>query len=99
MGPYLALCPFLRLMNLAKRNPEAYAAAPFKLPRWAMKVLPPTALLIYAYGIYFSWDYIGTKAAVILLAYAGLAAAYAFWREPVVKMTMDTDQGGQKLSE
>lgn len=83
-GAVFGILPVLAIMNLAKRNPDAYHAAPFKLPVWAMSVLPLIAALIYAYGIYFSWDFIGVKPALALLIYMSLATAYAYWREPVV---------------
>ena len=95
-GAVFGILPVLALMNLARRNPKAYAAAPFKLPRWAMRVLPLIALLIYTYGIYFSWEFIGVRPAATLLIYAGLAAAYAYWREPVVKTTMENGSAAQR---
>ncbi len=83
-GAVFGILPVLALYNLASRNPEAYERAPFKLPKWAMKTLPLIALTIYSYGIYFSWDFIGVKSAVIFGFYAVCASAYALWRQPVV---------------
>ncbi|HFB54397.1 MAG TPA: amino acid permease [Hellea balneolensis] len=83
-GAIFGIMPVLALMNLAKRKPEAYAGAPFRLPKLAMTILPIIALMIYGYGIYFSWDFIGVKSAVIFAIYAACALAYAVWREPVV---------------
>jgi len=94
-GAVFGIMPVLAIMNLAKRNPTAYKAAPFKLPVWAMTVFPLIALLIYTYGIYFSWDFIGVKPALSLMVYMGLATAYAFWREPVVKLKMGSGQADQ----
>jgi len=91
-GAVFGILPVLAVMNLAKRNPDAYKAAPFKLPVLAMTVLPLIALLIYAYGIYFSWDFIGVKPALSLLVYMGFASAYAYWREPVVMLKMGKAQ-------
>lgn len=90
-GAVFGILPVLAIMNLTKRDPDAYRAAPFKLPIWAMTFLPLIALLIYAYGIYFSWDFIGIKPALILLVYMGLATVYAVWREPVVLRKIQSD--------
>lgn len=87
-GAIFGILPVLALMNLTNRNPTAYKNAPFRLPKLATKILPLLALLIYAYGIYFSWDFIGIKSAMIFLTYSLFAIAYGFWREPVVKAKM-----------
>jgi len=85
VGAIFGLFPVVAIYNLAKRRPEAYAKAPFKLPLWAMKILPIIAVLIYGYGIYSSWTFIGNKGWLTLLAYLALVTAYVIWRAPIVE--------------
>jgi len=85
VGAIFGLFPVFALFNLARRNPEAYAAAPFKLPIWATQALPVLAVGIYGYGIYSSWGFVGNTGWIALVIYAGLLLAYAFWREPKIK--------------
>ena len=82
VGAIFGLFPVLALYNLAKRNPEAYHRAPFKLPVLIMKVLPVLALLIYGYGIYSSWEFIGNTGWLLLLGYSVLVMLYIHLREP-----------------
>ena len=47
--------------------------APFRLPLWATKSLPLLAVIIYGYGIYSSWDFIGNTGWLLLLGYSALS--------------------------
>ncbi len=85
VGAIFGLFPVFALFNLARRNPEAYMSAPFKLPVWATQILPVLAVGIYGYGIYSSWGFVGNKGWIALVIYTGLLLAYAFWREPKTK--------------
>jgi len=85
VGAIFGLFPVFALYNLAKRKPEAYAKAPFRLPLWAMKVLPLMAVAIYGYGIYSSWDFIGNTGWLLLLGYTSLVVGYIYFRTPYVK--------------
>ncbi|PHR92355.1 MAG: amino acid transporter [Robiginitomaculum sp.] len=80
-GAIFGLFPVVAIFNLKTKNSKAYANAPFKLPVWAMKILPLLAVLIYGYGIYTSWDFIGVKGMVGFSVYTVVVLAYAFWRE------------------
>jgi hypothetical protein len=78
-------------MCLYKKNPTAYLRARFKLPVWAMTVLPLVSLMIYTYGAYLSFvDFISTQHLVALVVYSSLAILYAKWREKVVLRTAAT---------
>jgi len=94
-GAIFGLFPVVALFNLSSRNRKAYENAPFKVPVWAMKILPIMAVLIYAYGIYKSWDFIGVTGMVSFAVYSALMLGYAYWREPVVKLKSGNDQGAQ----
>jgi len=85
VGAIFGLFPVFALYNLAKKRPAQYAAAPFKLPVFATKLFPVLAVIIYGYGIYSSWGFVGNKGWIALAVYTLVVAAYAFWREPVVK--------------
>ena len=85
-GAIFGLFPVVALYNLAARKPTQYAGAPFKLPVWIMKLFPVLAVLIYGYGIYKSWPFIGTQGMTAFLIYSLIALTYAFWRYPVVKL-------------
>ena len=84
VGAIFGLFPVVALYNLATRNPDAYAKAPFKLPIWAMKILPLLAVVIYGYGIYSSWDFIGNAGWFTLAAYMVLVVGYIYLRAPYV---------------
>ena len=47
-----------------------------------MKVLPLLAVLIYGYGIYSSWEFIGNTGWLLLLGYSLLVILYIHLREP-----------------
>jgi APA family basic amino acid/polyamine antiporter len=96
-GAIFGLFPVIALFNLSERNPQAYEKAPFKIPIWAMKTLPLIAALIYGYGIYKSWDFIGVKGATAFAVYTGLVITYAVWRAPVVKLKSGSAQAAQTL--
>ena len=82
VGAIFGLFPVLSLYNLAKRNPEAYRRAPFKLPVLMMRVLPLFAVLIYGYGVYSSWEFIGNTGWLLLLCYSAVVVFYIYLRYP-----------------
>lgn len=84
VGAIFGLFPVVALYNLASRNPEAYEKAPFKLPVWMMKVFPLMAVIIYGYGVYSSWDFIGNTGWLMLAGYAALVLIYIYFRNPYV---------------
>jgi len=47
-----------------------------------MKTLPLMAVLIYGYGIYASWEFIGNTGWLLLLGYSALVMLYIHFREP-----------------
>jgi heme/copper-type cytochrome/quinol oxidase subunit 2 len=82
VGIVFGIIPALALYNLNTKNPKAYENAKFKLPIFAMKLLPVLALAIYVYGAYLSFDgFIRQEHIVVFLVYSIAAVAYAFWRE------------------
>jgi APA family basic amino acid/polyamine antiporter len=93
-GAIFGLFPVVALYNLANRKPDAYAQAPFKLPHWMMKLFPVLAVLIYGYGIYKSWPFIGTQGMTAFFVYSLVATAYALWRYPVVRIKTGNAQAG-----
>ena len=84
VGAIFGLFPVFALYNLTTRNPEAYANAPFKLPVCATRAFPLAAVVIYGYGIYSSWDFIGNTGWYSLLAYTALIMVYIYFRSPYV---------------
>ena len=82
VGAIFGLFPVLSLYNLAKRNPKAYRRAPFKLPVLMMRVLPLFAVLIYGYGVYSSWEFVGNTGWLLLLCYSAVVVFYIYLREP-----------------
>ena len=91
VGIVFGIIPALALYNLKKRNPEAYARASFRLPEWAMKVLPLVALAIYVYGAYLSFTgYITREHLIAFVLYGAAALAYAWWRQPYVDRVRET---------
>lgn len=85
VGLIFAVLPVIAVMFLPSKNPEAYKNAYFKLPLWAMYILPIISACIYAFGFYSSADFIGTTGLIVLAAYCGAVTLYAFIREPIVK--------------
>jgi APA family basic amino acid/polyamine antiporter len=84
VGAIFGLFPVFALFNLAKRNPEAYRNAPFRLPLWATKSFPILAVIIYGYGIYSSWGFIGNTGWLLLLGYSTVVLIYIQLRTPYV---------------
>lgn len=84
VGILFGIIPVVALYNLYDRRPDAYNQASFRLPVLATKVAPIIALLIYAFGVYLSIDFIGNEGFLTLLVYAGLLIVYAYWREDKV---------------
>ena len=85
VGAIFGLFPVFALFNLASRKPEAYNNAPFKLPIWAMKILPLMAVAIYGYGIYSSWEFVGNTGWSLLLGYTVVVLVYVHFRTPYVR--------------
>ncbi len=91
VGAIFGLFPVFALYNLTTRNPEAYAKAPFKLPLWATKAFPLLAVVIYGYGIYSSWDFIGNTGWFTLAAYIVVILGYIHLRAPHVAAASQPD--------
>lgn len=83
-GAIFGLFPVVAIFNLSNKRPEAYKNAPFRLPIWATKTLPILAVIIYGYGIYTSWDFIGVKGISGFALYTALVIGYAYTRAPYV---------------
>lgn len=84
VGAIFGLFPVFALFNLASKHPEAYRDAPFRLPLWATKTLPLLAVIIYGYGIYSSWDFIGNTGWLLLFGYSAAVLIYIQARAPYV---------------
>ena len=85
VGAIFGLFPVVALFNLSNRNPEAYKKAPFRLPVWATKLFPMIAVIIYGYGIYSSWDFIGNTGWFMLAGYVVLIIGYIAIRQKHVR--------------
>jgi APA family basic amino acid/polyamine antiporter len=85
VGAIFGLFPVFALFFLAEKKPDAWAAAPFKLPRWAMKAFPVISVLIYGYGVYSSWSFIGNTGWFLLAGYVVLVLVYIQLRAPYAK--------------
>ncbi|MBL4603174.1 MAG: amino acid permease [Emcibacteraceae bacterium] len=85
VGAIFGLFPVVALFNLSNRKPEAYKNAPFRLPIWATKLFPVLAVVIYGYGIYSSWDFIGNTGWTLLAGYVVIVVIYIILRSPHVK--------------
>lgn len=97
-GAIFGLFPVVAIFNLSSKRPNAYKNATFKLPVWATKILPILAVLIYGYGIYTSWDFIGIKGISGFAVFTVLVILYAYWREPYVRAKFKgTDPAAQKI--
>jgi APA family basic amino acid/polyamine antiporter len=88
VGLIFGLFPVVALYNLAKRNPESYAKAVFRLPVWLTKALPIFSVVVYSYGIYLSREFIGWQGFTALTVYTAIAIGYAYYRSPVVELQM-----------
>jgi APA family basic amino acid/polyamine antiporter len=84
VGAIFGLFPVFALFNLANKNPQAYRNAPFRLPLWATKTFPLLAVMIYGYGIYSSWDFIGNTGWLLLFGYSATVLIYIQLRAPYV---------------
>ena len=84
VGAIFGLFPVFAHFNLASKHPEAYRDAPFRLPLWATKTLPLLAVIIYGYGIYSSWDFIGNTGWLLLFGYSAAVLIYIQARAPYV---------------
>ena len=84
VGAIFGLFPVFALFNLASKHPEAYRDAPFRLPLWATKTLPLLAVIIYGYGIYSSWDFIGNTGWLLLFGYSAAVLIFIQARAPYV---------------
>ena len=84
VGAIFGLFPVFALFNLASKHPQAYRDAPFRLPLWATKTLPLLAVIIYGYGIYSSWDFIGNTGWLLLFGYSAAVLIYIQARAPYV---------------
>lgn len=85
IGLIFAALPILAVMFLPSRNPEAYARAYFKFPRWAMYVLPALCLLVFAGGFYSNVDFIGPFGIKVMFGYCILVIIYSILRERYIK--------------
>ncbi len=87
VGAIFGLFPVFALYNLTNRKPAAYETAPFKLPVWATKLFPLIAVVIYGYGIYSSWDFIGPMGWYSLLGYTVLVLIYIHFRKSYITIS------------
>lgn len=86
IGLIFAALPMIAVTFLPKRNKEAYDKAYFKLPKWAMTVLPIFCLIIFAGGFYSNIDFIGPLGIKVMFIYCLIVAIYAKLREPYVNI-------------
>lgn len=81
LGLIFSIFPVLALTQLAKKRPEAYEKAYFKLPQWLNYALPILCIFIYGYGFYSSAAFIGAKGIIAMGVYSLLVCVYGFIRE------------------
>lgn len=99
IGLIFASLPVLAVMFLPRRNRAAYEAAEFKLPEWAMTVLPAICLLIFLGGFISNIDFIGPFGLAVMAGYCVLVIIYAYIREPKLdKLKGDPHAKEQRLS-
>jgi len=84
LGIIFGIMPVLALRNLYSRNPQAYRDATFKIPIAAMKILPLFGFMIYGFGVYLSFDFIGVYGIAVIILYVALVLLYVNYRAPVV---------------
>ncbi len=77
VGIIFGIIPVIALVNLIKRNPQAHAKATFRFSPLMNQLIPWTAFVIYAYGVYIGSAYVGIKGFTVLGIYTGLAVGYA----------------------
>lgn len=82
IGLIFASLPVLAVMFLPRRNRAAYENAQFKLPEWAMIVLPAICLLIFVGGFISNIDFIGPFGLAVMAGYCVIVIIYAKLREP-----------------
>lgn len=85
IGLIFAALPIVAVLFLPSRNKNAYENAYFKLPLWAMRVLPVLCLIVFAAGFYSNVDFIGPFGMKVLFGYCVIVAIYAKLREPYIK--------------
>lgn len=85
IGLIFAALPIVAVLFLPSRNKIAYENAYFKLPLWAMRVLPVLCLIVFAAGFYSNVDFIGPLGIKVLFGYCLIVAIYAKLREPYIK--------------
>lgn len=90
IGLIFSIFPVIAVMFLVKKNPKAYQNAAFKLPIWAMYLIPITSIIIYLIGFLSSYEYLKSEGALIPMAvFCILVIIYIFIREPYIKNKMD----------
>ncbi|HHI88667.1 MAG TPA: amino acid permease [Hellea balneolensis] len=82
VGAIFGLFPVFALWALANKRPEEWRAAPFRLPLWATKVFPLLSVLIYGYGVYTSWGFVGNRGWAALAVYTAVLVIFALLRRP-----------------
>ncbi len=86
IGLIFSIFPVLALMFLAKKRPDAYENAAFKLPKWAMIAIPLISVVIYIIGIASSWDFLMSQGAIIpIVVFCALVVVYTFARAPYLE--------------
>lgn len=85
IGLIFAALPIVAVLFLPSRNKNAYENAYFKLPLWAMRILPVLCLIVFAAGFYSNVDFIGPFGIKVLFGYCVIVAIYAKLREPYIK--------------
>lgn len=85
IGLIFAALPIVAVLFLPSRNKNAYENAYFKLPLWAMRILPVLCLIVFAAGFYSNVDFIGPFGMKVLFGYCVIVAIYAKLREPYIK--------------
>lgn len=79
--------PVVAIMFLAKKRPLEYKNAKFKLPKWAMIIIPLISMCIYIIGVVSSWEYLKGEGAIIpIIVFCLIVAVYTWIRYPFVKM-------------
>ncbi|WP_068268664.1 APC family permease [Caviibacter abscessus] len=83
IGLIFSIFPVIAVMFLLKKNPDAYEKAAFKLPKWAMYVIPVISIVIYIIGFMSSYSYLKEQGAIIpMFIFCLVVLIYAWWKEP-----------------
>lgn len=77
IGLIFAALPIVAVLFLPSRNKIAYENAYFKLPLWAMRVLPVSLLNSFCRRFYSNVDFIGPLGIKVLFGYCLIVAIYA----------------------